>query len=125
MLNFTCSKCHIEKPVNTSGGTGYGTNKQEEKICYECCGKEDLTETLRTGFFLGYLTEETDYPIISNWPGTLRIRPICFKRSKTNWGHIRTDAWFRFPDDAFVWHGKQIGDNNQIFRAKRTKKTKI
>ena len=44
-ITFTCSKCQEEKPIHTSGGTGYGENRETgAKTCYACCGKEFRAE---------------------------------------------------------------------------------
>jgi hypothetical protein len=58
----------------------------------------------------------------SNWPGTLSVPVYHHTESRHNFGGKVTHVWFRMPGDPFVWYGKQIGENNQILRAKRTKK---
>ena len=45
-VQFKCGDCGHVKPVQTSGGTGYGyygpDGADAKPICYECCGKRDL-----------------------------------------------------------------------------------
>ncbi len=124
MYTFTCTVCNQTLPVHAEGGTGYGVDpKTDGKVCYECCGKQDLASMRESGKFTGYLTFEVENgirkPIVTNWPGTLRLPCYGYSNSRTNWNHIRNDVWFVL--DGVMWHGVHIGDNNQIVRCKRTK----
>lgn len=134
---YTCKTCGQDFPIQVEKHfTTYGTDREGNKHCVECCGKNDLAEALKTGEWIGYLStvaEVTEGMGVSktwkrktfkasNWPGTLSIPVYHYSESRPNIGRTRTDVWFKMPGDPFVWHGKQIGDNNQILRAKRTKK---
>lgn len=120
LVSFKCSICNKYKPIQKSGGTGYGRDpKTNKKICYDCCALMDKDFMKKNGEITLYLTENG----ITNWPGTLRFNLVDSKESRTNWNLTRTDVWFMF--DATVWHGYQIGDNTQICHCKRTKRTAV
>ena len=105
--SFNCTVCKQDKNVTT----GYGLNKENDKVCYACCGKID-TESL-----LNLKPKEIhnmywSKGVVTNWPNTLSIKPYYTKDSRHNWGLIRTDFWFNLEGKSF--HGYQIGRNTEI-----------
>lgn len=129
---FDCATCkqtfHCWIEGKFSGN--YGMDKEGRKHCFDCCGKNDLADALATGKWIGYLTANLpDTPgfthpkyFASNWPGTLKVPVFHASQSRHNMGGRKTHVWFKLPDDNFVWYGYQIGNNNQILHARRTKK---
>jgi hypothetical protein len=142
-VEFQCCQCKAVKPVQTSGGTGYGYNKQNEPVCYDCCGENDRAEMIATGKAVLYLTCEPASKMrranglpftpetaregsgrktageVTNWPGTLRLK--CHTQAgRHNIAGTRYDCWFTGPD-GYEWHGVTYGEDNQLCRCKRTK----
>lgn len=143
-----CSQCGKEcvptffyddektRPMNT----GYGTDKDGNKICFECCGKNDEKTLEETGKLFGYLycgchgvhsdatarasmrKNRAAYTGISgtfqNWPGTLKIHTGPIKHSWNNFGAERLDFWFIWRGNTY-W-GVNIGDK-QCARVVRIK----
>lgn len=58
--------------------------------------------------------------IITNWPGTLTFPIEVLWDGKHNWGLEVLFARFIGPD-GYVWSGKTIGDNTELFHCRRTK----
>jgi hypothetical protein len=113
----TCIKC--TQPFTADGiGTGYGIDKDGNKVCYQCCAESDRAYMVDNGKITLYLTEKG----VTNWPGTL-VFPVFGvpRKSRNNFGAKRLDAWFVGPD-RHIWHAVNIGDN-EIARCKRTKET--
>lgn len=119
MKKVTCSQCKKEIINTNKFTTGYGIDKNKHKICFDCCGKNDLNslQTAKIGDkFIFYY----DNVNVTNWPGTLKIKPYYTKNNKHNFWHCkRIDLWFNVDNNKF-W-GKQIGYNNQIVHIKRIK----
>jgi len=111
---FTCSVCKKEKSVQESGGTGYGLDKDENKICYECCAKGDIQYMKKNHKITLYLTDSE----VTNWPGTLRFSVTGKTTGRHNFAGVRYDIWFTF--DGSIWHGVQYGDNTQLCHCKKT-----
>ena len=127
---FVCSQCGETKPVQTSGGTGYGYNKASEPVCYACCGLNDAKEMRETGKAVLYLEmaplvgpnySHGNYGdcTVSNWPGTLKIKGR-FHKGAHNIAGSRYDVWFVFGGNE--WYGVQYGENTQICRCKQMKR---
>ena len=118
MEKFICHVCGLEKPVNHDGGTGYARDKDNNFVCYECCGKQDEQElkTMQPGEKTIHYWNGKE---ITNWPGTLKIKPYFTKNSRHNIARTRTDIWFNFHSLPF--HAVQYGDNSQIAHIKRLK----
>ncbi len=121
---FVCAECGEEKVhvnPNGCGGTGYGIDRAGNKVCYACCGKHDLADMRETGRAVLYLTEEgTQGTVVSNWPGTLKIRVTHLRKGSHNIAGSRTDVWFT-DGDGRQWHGVQLGEFSQLCRCKRLK----
>jgi len=120
-----CSQCLTRIETNEdSSGTGYGIDNNDNKICYACCAEQDKQYMRDNGRNTLYLTKgDNKYKyVVTNWPGSLILPVIASSNSKTNWGHERTDVWFRF--EGYVWWGRNIGDS-QIVHCRRTKHTRL
>ena len=128
--------CHICKrncdvPTTHSCTTGYAIDKDNSLVCYQCAAEGDKQQMIRDGRMQLYLSQDkeaqkgtmTIYKV-TNWPGSLEFKVPFAKEGKHNFARTRTDFWFRGPDD-FIWHGFQIGNNNQVAYCKRTKATKF
>jgi hypothetical protein len=119
MKTFICSQCKNEKPMpEGSGGTGYATDNNGNKICYACCGENDLKALQQSKpgeRFVHYLSSG----MVTNWPGTLKIKPDHSRQSRHNIAGTRLDVWFTVNSQRF--HGVQYGSNSQILRITRVK----
>lgn len=126
----TCSRCKqdIFSPPE-SMSAGYATNKDNDRICYRCCGIMDK-EIMRTeGKITLYLTCEPasneknpagrrTLGKVSNWCGTLEF--VCHTSTgKHNIARVRYDCWF--PFEGYWWHGVTYGDDTQVCHCRRTK----
>ena len=128
-----CSKDIFSSPESIS--TGYGIDKDNNKICYDCCAELDKEQMRQDGKITLYLTcEPAHYErvavegrtrpyrlcagTVSNWCGTLQFK--CHTRTgKHNIAGVRYDCWFVF--EGYYWHGVTYGDNTQLCHCKRTK----
>jgi hypothetical protein len=123
---FVCADCG-EKVIHTdSFTTGYGIGPNGEKVCYACCAKRDIADMTARGRAVLYLTVAGDsaaapqWPVVSNWPGTLRI-PVKSRRiGSHNIAGKREDVWFTGPDGC-EWHGVCYGHNTQLCHCRRLK----
>lgn len=91
-----------------------------KKLCYACCGEHDkkmLTQESRYTLYLsgGFKEGFT----VSNWPGTLTIKPTYVRRGRHNIAKSRYDVWFTFK--GANWHGVQYGENTQLLHCKKLK----
>lgn len=123
---FTCSVCKNVVTHFSDIITGYATNEKDEKICYSCCAEIDKEYMKENGRIDLYLIEEKgrrntlpSYKI-TNFPGTLEIKPSHVRTGSHNIAGKRTDVWFKF--NGFIWHGVCYGSNTQVLRCKRTKR---
>lgn len=128
-VKIICHDCGkvIEKPDKFF--TGYGIDKDGNKVCYECCGKRDRKELFEAkpgDKFIMYLTEEKDATTgatiyyVTNWPGSLKIR-LWAKPQKGRHNIARTRYDVYFQQNYKNFHGVQYGDNTQILHVKCTK----
>lgn len=118
MENEICSICGKEIIVNNFlPFTGYGLDKDNKIVCYECCAYEDKAYMILKGKNTLYYNEKDN--IISNFPGTLKITPYTIKKGKHNFAGIRTDVWFKFNKK--IWHGINYGYNSELLYCKVTK----
>ena len=118
VITTQCDCGHIAKSSGIS--TGYGTDKDNKKICFKCCGKNDRKELIETGKSFGYLVKKGNGWYFTNWPGSFEIRVLSTRQSHHNFAgrNGRTDFWLFF--EGHNYHGVNIGDN-QCARLKRTK----
>ena len=117
---FTCSVCNEHKTHESSFSTGYGIDKLGNKVCFECCGKQDASELSSLpigGKTILYL--DTKNKCITNWPGTFKLNIGYIRTGKHNMAGKRYDVWFKYSGN--VYHGTQYGDNTQICHIKRVK----
>jgi len=119
-----CTKCKkkIVKPAD-SCGTGYGIDKDNNKVCYACCAENDKEQMRQDGKTVLYLSKSKDkVPVhqLTNWPGTLKISVNYMRTGRHNIAGVRYDVWFWF--EGAHWHGIQYGDNTQLCHCKRLKK---
>lgn len=96
--------------------TGYGTDREGKRYCYDCCAEIDRQDMIATGKATLYLSgwEVTD------WTGHLRFQAGTVRKGRHNMAWVRYDVWFLGPD-GHEWHGVQYGDNTQICHCRRTK----
>jgi hypothetical protein len=141
---FKCHECGETKPVLKEAVTGYGIDKDDNKVCYACCGKQDhehmekglpiclyLSGDIRPGQedrTVGQTqlwnpgmqrTEWVPKWILSNWPGSLEIPIYMVKVGRHNIARVRYDIWFRFA--GHNWHGVMYGNDTQICHCKTIK----
>lgn len=115
---FKCTQCGETKPVNKAGGTGYGVDKDENKICYSCIGKNEETELSNAkpgDKFILYLCGDE----VTNWPGSFKRTIRGLRTGRHNMAGKRYDFYFTVNNNDF--HGVQYGDNTQIAHCKRIK----
>lgn len=85
--------------------TGYGTDVNGKKICWECCHKRDL-ESLKTDDKLFAYWSETN--MVTNWPGGVLGVVISYWPVRNNFcGHL----YHLKVRDAYdqMWYGKGAG----------------
>jgi len=128
--------CHICRKDKTpafdfeSISTGYATDNDGNKVCFDCCGWEDKAYMVMEGKNTLYLTinnhnsdefntARKDF-VISNWPGTYKTHCTYYRKGRHNITGSRYDVWFTGPD-SMPWHGVQYGENTQIVHCKRIK----
>ena len=122
MNNLTATEIlecgHTESPITR----GYGTDKDGNRYCYECCAAQDRASMIETGKATLYLSapKEGNKFKITNWPGSLSFAVGHVRTGRHNWAGRRYDAWFTGPDGK-NWHGVQYGDNTQIIHCRRIK----
>ena len=115
---FTCSQCGKTKTHESEISTGYGTDKDGNKVCFDCCGLNDAKELdgLQKGQkAIQYWNGEA----ITNWPGTLVIKPYYKTKGRHNIAGTREDIYFRFNGNNF--HATQYGNNSQIAHIRKIK----
>lgn len=115
-----CNQCkkEIVKPAN-SFSTGYGTDKQGNIFCFDCCGLNDRKklEKAKPGErFALYLSNGE----VINWPGTFRAPVFGLSVGRHNIAGKRYD--FRVKVGNNLFSGTQYGDNTQIAHLKCLKK---
>ncbi len=124
---FNCSKCGLLKPVQTSGGTGYGVDrKTDAKTCYACIGEEDQKELENAVIgdkFTHYLTNSNNEGYqVTNWPGSWKTGKLHCRKGRHNIAGCRYDVWFKVGKNYF--HGVTFGNMTQICHIKCVKNPK-
>ena len=129
---FKCSKCgrNIEHTDNIT--TGYGVDKNDNKVCFGCCASSDIKDLLELKpgeCFYGYLTQQVyndpcgaSYKkwFVSNWPNSLKIPCVHTKTGRHNWSGKRLDAWFWIGDKKY-WVFNFSPDWQECCTVKRVK----
>jgi len=141
---FVCHGCGETKPILKDVVTGYGIDKDDNKVCFACCGKQDrehMEKGLPTCLYLSgsiapgqedrtvgqtqlwnpgmQRTEWVSKWILSNWPDTLKIYIPMVKVGRHNIARVRYDIWFRFA--GHQWHGVMYGNDTQVCHCKTIK----
>lgn len=112
---FVCSDCKQTVPFKLDGGTGYGTDKQDNMFCYPCGAIRSANDLEREGKGVLYLSGRK----VGDWTGELSIPVHRVAKGSHNLAGTRYDVWFRFRGTE--WHGVQYGDNTQICHVRRVK----
>ncbi len=116
--NFKCSQCGQDKTHDSEFSTGYGYDKDNNKICFACCGLNDAKEL--TELPIGKKTVQYwDGKNITNWPSSLVIKPSYTTKGRHNIAGSREDIYFKF--NGFNFHATQYGNNSQIAHIRKTK----
>jgi len=117
---FICHVCKQEKTNISEFTTGYGIDKDNNKVCFECCGKQDEAElrAMKPGDKTILYWNESDSEL-TNWPGTLRIKAYHFTNSLHNFGGWKTHIWFRYEGNDF--YAYSIGNRTTIAHVLRIK----
>ena len=115
---FYCSHCKSTLPRPTgTGGTGYAVKRNGHKVCYACCADVDRKFMVKHGENWMYLSDGK----LTNWPGTLTFKPFESWSTGHNWYGV-TQRYVRFNGpDGYVWTGRQVGENSDCCRVRRTK----
>ncbi len=115
---------HVESE-HSDFTTGYGTDKDGNRSCYDCCALGDKKIMDETGKYTLYLVKRDDGRHVTNWPASLDYKVIDWNISNHNIAgrNGRIDVWFR-DYQSKLWHGYQIGDYNDICHVKRIKGSK-
>lgn len=116
---FTCDNCKRTITYESDTTTGYGRNKEGEKICFDCCGLHDnqAFRALKPGEAMHLYFSNG---VLMNWPGSFKIKPYATSVGRHNIARRRLDAWFRF--NRHEYHGVLIGDMTEVMRVTRLKK---
>ena len=131
-----CKRCGVGIKDDTSG---YGRDNSGAFYCPSCAAVLDHEAMLEHGQYHLYLVETREPRALStwrywllpsdfkltNWNGldcNYRIRTV--KQGRHNIAGKRIDVWFTLPEDEYVWHGVNYGNNSQVLRCKRTKQRK-
>ena len=115
---FTCTVCGQHKTHENDISTGYGVDKDGNKVCFDCCGLQDakeLGELPLKGKTYMYL--DTKQKTLSNWPGTFKINLHHIREGRHNIARKRYDTWFNYNGNSY--HAVQYGDNTQVAHIKR------
>lgn len=108
--------------------TGYGTDSDGRRACFQCCADKERASMIETGRAVLYLTHKKSPEQlpgasmarglvvrweVTDWPGLLRFPAygVTESRHGGGFGAQRTDAYFRGPDGA-TWHAVNRGDND-------------
>ena len=122
---FVCADCGEEVVhVNESGcgGTGYATVCEdgiEKKVCYACCAQRDRAYMADKGRITLYVSSSPDtvipnWPVVTNWPGTLKFIPTRRRYGKHNFAGRRIDVWFT-DSNGQRWWGWNCGDSQLLY----------
>lgn len=116
-MNHICSDC---KKVITpeSHITGYAVAEGNLKVCYDCCGIRDgeklLNMSVRQRSML-YLSNG----VVTNFPGTLKIKPYMARKGRHNMAKIRHTVYFNYKGCHFI--GVNYGSNSEVLHIKKLK----
>lgn len=114
-----CDQCGKEC-IPDGCGTGYGQDSAGHHYCYDCCGEQDRQrlDSMKAGDSVVFYLEEKKsedgwlYGLVSNWPGTLKIRANRLRKGRHNIAGTQTHCWFTFNGASF--HGVNYGGFSQL-----------
>lgn len=118
---FYCHDCKKDQEYDSGpygGGVGYCAFADGAKVCYACVAARDKAQMERGEPIVLYVSGGPHSGggwKVTNWPGTLIIRPERAHETKRLWRRWRVDVWFTFAGRR--WHGANVGDN-QILRCR-------
>jgi len=125
---FICAQCGRTKTHTSFVTTGYGVDKRNRKICFACCGRNEMQQLKnlpigkRTSLYLT-LDSATNQYYVGNWPGTFK-RTVSVRKGRHNMAGTRYDTWFDLRNrkgELLHYHGVQYGEFTQICHITRTK----
>jgi hypothetical protein len=115
--------------------TGYGTDADGKRHCFECCAKKDRERmrNMAPGEKITlYLTRDKDKTVktpagvtlgsqwhVSNWPGTLKVPCGLPKAGRHNIAGTRRDVWF--CAEGAQWWGVQYGEWTEVVHCTKLK----
>jgi hypothetical protein len=137
---FACHQCgETVTPDLERRNSGYAFDRDNSKICFQCCAKQDAAHMKQVGKIDSlYLTLPVAYSNdgprksprlgwryaagirITNWPGSLVFATGAVKVGRHNWAGYRFDVWFTGPDGE-EWHGVSLGDSD-LLRCRRVRR---
>ncbi len=130
MSDQTLLDCGHAPSEHSEHTTGYGSDSDGRKYCYECCAERERAAMIETGCSTLYFCENVEHGgtiprfrnELTDWPGKLRFHVWYVNRSH-GYGFGRrypiVTGRFNGPD-GFVWSFRNAGDM-QIARCRRTK----
>lgn len=130
---YVCTECKKELPLIDPSKPhigNYGRDKEDNKFCFDCCGKQDLEQMRTQDRITLYLTMPTHGAKmngqikffdgkVSNWPGSLSLHATG-RVGNHNIARTRYDCWFSDPHGN-KWHGVQYGDFTQLVHCRKLK----
>lgn len=120
MTTKTDTLCDCGHVAKSDGMTpGYGIAPDGTKHCFACCAERDKAQMREKGRATLYWAKSADGWHVSNWPGTLKIKPRRVSHGRHNMARMRTDVWFTFEGQH--WHGVTYGEWTQILHCRRLK----
>lgn len=121
---FTCSVCGLDKVHDDELTTGYAIDKDQNKVCFSCCGIQDAKELKELPYgktIAFYLTKDkTGNWRVCNWPASFIVPVRVPVKGLHNIARYRYDIWFSYEGNKY--HGTQYGDNSEIVRIRKVKK---
>jgi len=115
MEKVLCSVCGKEV-IPEEFSSGYGEDKNGNKICYSCCAELDKKELRENGKLRGYFYNNE----FTNWPGSFKIPITYYKKSVNNFGAIRTDFWLTWEGNHY--YGRHVGNYSNLATIRKIKR---
>jgi hypothetical protein len=111
-----CSKCNKEiVEPEKSCSTGYAKKPDGAIICYACCAVEGRAYMRNSNRITLYWVEEKHE--VTNWPGTLVIKPTGWRKTRHNLARNQTHVWFTVEGQD--WIGRIVGDFTQVLHCRK------
>jgi hypothetical protein len=114
-IQFYCVDCSPRfgslkrLPYEYTGGTGYATTPEGERLCYDCAAKRQIVEMKRNGKGALYMYSDNGKPVaVGDWGGAVKYPVKSYiKRSRLHYA-----VWFSI--DGEEWGGTNKGDNDIV-----------